>query len=181
MQETQASPPSSMVKQSTHLLPSLSIAYQVITYEGISTRPPANNGSSKLTDSRRTATSSRPARLVTDKEGEVVGDPEVRGVVRQPVVDDRVRHPVERQDEELLADVRVPDQVHRRGRRRRRPVLGLDRLGLARIGAVARNPLPPEDLQLKRSRGCRRARFRSRRDRRLPPFFSGNCSAPFSR
>lgn len=41
MQETQATPPRSMVIQRTHLLPSRSIAYQVMTYDGISTMPPA--------------------------------------------------------------------------------------------------------------------------------------------
>lgn len=40
MQETQARPPKSMVRHNTHLLPNLSIAYHVITYDGISTSPP---------------------------------------------------------------------------------------------------------------------------------------------
>ena len=40
MQETQARPPKSMVRHNTHLLPNRSIAYHVITYDGISTSPP---------------------------------------------------------------------------------------------------------------------------------------------
>lgn len=90
--------------------------------------------------------------VFTDEEGQIIGDAEVGRVVRQSVIDDRVRHPVERQDEELLPDVRISDQIHRRGRGWRRSVLvlaiGFPR-SVPRIRPVARYPLPPQYLHLR--------------------------------